>query len=83
MKNKLNKGYIKNDNYCVKNVFLVGDNITHDVILGTPFLAQICPFRVNKTGIHTNVMGKPISFNFLIPTGQREISLLQSNSIFK
>jgi len=47
---KLNKGYIQNNNYCFKNVFLIADNITNDIILGTPFLTQIYPFTMNETG---------------------------------
>jgi len=35
---KLNKGYIQNDDYCFKNIFLIVDNITNNAILGTPFL---------------------------------------------
>jgi len=62
---KLNKGYIQNDGYGFKNVFFIVDNITNDIIVGTPFLTQIYPFYVNETGVHTKIMGKPISFNFL------------------
>ena len=62
---KLDKGYIKNDGYCFKNTFLIVDNITNDLILGTPFLTQIYPFYVNEIGVHTKIMGKTISFNFL------------------
>jgi len=62
---KLNKGYIKNDNYCFKNTFLIVDNMTSDLILGTPFLTQIYPFYVNESGLHKKIMGKTISFNFL------------------
>ena len=53
---KLNKGYIKNDNYCFKNIFLIVDNMTSDLILGTPFLTQIYPFYVNEIGLHTEIM---------------------------
>jgi len=41
---KLNKGYIKADGYCFKNTFLIVNNTTSDLILGTPFLTQIYPF---------------------------------------
>ena len=40
---KLNKGYIKNDGYCLKITFLIVNNMTSDLILGTPFLTQIYP----------------------------------------
>jgi len=75
---KLNKGYIKNDNYCFKNTFLIVDNITSDLILGTPFLTQIYPFYVNESGLHTKIMGTTISFNFLTAAKQKEIAHLQS-----
>jgi len=65
IKYKLNKGYIQNDGYYFKNVFLIVDNITNDLTLGTPFLTQIYPFYVNETTVHTKIMGKQISFNFL------------------
>jgi len=61
---KLNKGYIKADGYCFKNTFLIVDNMTSDLILGTPFLTQIYPFYVNEIGLHTKIMGKTISFKF-------------------
>jgi len=80
---KLNKGYIKADDYCFKNTFLIVDNMTSDLILGTPFLTQIYPFYVNDVGLHTKIMGKTISFKFLTAAKQREIASLQSSSIYK
>ena len=80
---KLNKGYIQNNDYCFKNIFLIVDNITNDVILGTPFLTQIYPFTTNEMGIHTSIMGKPITFKFLTSAHQKEILELQTSSIFK
>ena len=80
---KLNKGYIKADGYCFKNTVLIVDNMTSDLILGTPFLTQIYPFYVNEIGLHTKIMGKTISFKFLTAAKQREIANLQSSSIFK
>jgi len=80
---KLNKGYIQNDGYCFKNTFLIVNNITNDIILKTPFLTQIYPFYINETGVHTKIIGKPISFNFLSAVRQKEVVSLQSSSIFK
>jgi len=80
---KLNKGYIQNNGCCFKNVFLIAQNITHDVILGTPFLTQIYPFYVNESGVHTKILDKQISFNFLSATKQREVLLLKKSSIYK
>ena len=83
IKYKLNKGYIQNNDNSFKNVFLIVDNITNDVILGTPFLTQIYPFYVNESGVHTTIMGKQISFNFFSTAPQRELISLQLSSIFK
>jgi len=55
--------------------------MTSDLILGTPFLAQIYPFYVNEIGLHTKIMGKIISFNFLTTAKQKEIAHLQTSSI--
>jgi len=79
---KLNKGYIQNNGYCFKNVFLVVENITNDKILETPFLTQIYPLYVNEIGVHTKIMGKPISFHFLSAAHQKHVVSLQSSSIF-
>jgi len=38
---------------------------------------------VNEIGLHTKIMGKTISFNFLTAAKQREIDNLQSSSIYK
>jgi len=57
--------------------------MTSDLILGTPFLTQIYPFYVNEIGLHTKIMGKTISFKFLTAAKQREISSIQSSSIYK
>ena len=73
---KLNKGYIQNNGYCLKNIFLIVQNITHVIILGTPFLTQIHPFQVNESGVHTKILGNQISSSFLSAVKQRKVSLL-------
>jgi len=80
---KLNKGYIKADGNCFKNTFLIVDNMTSDLILGTPFLTQIYPFYVNEVRLHTKITGKTISFRFLTAAKQKEIANLQTTSIYK
>jgi len=61
---KLNKGHIQNNNYCFKNVILIVDNITNDIILGTPFLTQIYPFTVNETSVKKHIISLPYEPNF-------------------
>ena len=82
-RSKLNKGYIRNNNYCFKNFFLIISNIANDLILGTPFLTQIYPFIVSEQGIQTNIMGNTITFQFLTSAHQKKVMELQSSSIFK
>ena len=80
---KLNKGYIQNNGYYFKRIFLIVQNISHDIILGTPLLTQIYTFQVNESAVHTKILGNHISFNFLSAAKQCEVSLLQNSSIYK
>ena len=80
---KLNKRYIQNNGYYFKSIFLIVQNITLDIILGTPFLTQIYTFQVNEPGVHTKILGNQISFNFLSAPKQRKVSLLQNSLIYK
>jgi len=56
---------------------------SHDIILGTPFLAQIYPFYVNESSVHTKILDKQISFNFFSAAKQREVALFKNSSINK
>ena len=47
-----------------KFIHLVRD-ISQEIILGTPFLIQIYPFKVDQIGVHTEIMGTIISFKFV------------------
>ena len=40
-------------------------NIRQNVVLGTPFITQIYPFKVDQNGIHTSIMRNSISFKFV------------------
>ena len=62
---KLNKEFIKADGYCFKNTFLIIDNMTSELILGTPFLTQIYPFYVNEISMHNKITDNSITFPFL------------------
>jgi len=83
IKYTLNKGHIQNNDYCFKNMFLIVQNIAHDLILGTPFLTQIYPIYVNESGVHTQILGKQISFNFLCAPKWCIVWLFQNSSIYK
>ena len=83
VKYKFTRGSICNNNYCIRHNFIIVKNIHIDIILGTPFFIQICPFAVNSKGVHTNIMEKTITFKFLTPIKQKELLVLQSSSIYK
>ena len=66
---KLSNASICNKGICFKNTFILTPDITEDMILGTPFLAQIYPFTVSKEGIKY----KDITFEFINPIKNKEI----------
>ena len=53
------------------------------VILGTPFLAQIYPFTVNSKWIYSNILGKETKFKFSSLTKIKDIAALQEALISK
>jgi len=53
IKCKLNKGHIQNNDYCFENIFLVIENITHDLIL-----RKSIHFMCNEFGVYTKILGK-------------------------
>jgi len=55
----------------------------HKFILSTPFLTQIYTFTINESAVHTKILDKQTSFNFLSAIKQRKVSLLQNSSICK
>ena len=58
------------------NSFVLVRDISQEVILGTPFLTQIYPFKVDQIGVHTQIMGIIISFKFVTSIYQNDLSLL-------
>ena len=57
--------------------------MSREVILGTLFLTQIYPFKVDQIGVHTEIMKTTISFKFVNSIYQNDLSLLQNASITK
>lgn len=53
------------------------------LILGTPFIALLCPFQTIEEGIKTTKLGNTIFFHFLHPLVRREINQIQENPIIK
>ena len=77
IKYKLSNAYICSHWYCFKNSFNLVRDISSEVILETPFMTQVYPFKMDQIGVHTEIMGTIISFKFVTPVYQKDISLLQ------
>ena len=80
---KISNASICNDGYCFKNPFVLVKNLSQGIILGTPFITQLYPFQVDNKGVHTQVIGRNISFPFISPIEQNFVTLLQDYSISK
>ena len=79
----ISNAYICNQRYYFKNSFILVRDISQEVILGTSFLTQLYPFKVDQIGVHTKIMETIISFKFVISIPQNNLSLLQNASITK
>jgi len=83
VKYKLLNAYICNQGYCFKDSFILVRYISQEVILGTAFLIQIYPFKIDQIGVHTESMETIISFKFVTSIQQNDLSLLQNALITK
>lgn len=45
---------------------LLVENLSQEIILGTPFFTQIYPFKVIELGITTKIFGEKIIFKFYL-----------------
>ena len=79
IKYKLSKAYICNQGYCFKNSFILVRDISQKVILETPFITQICPFKVDQIVVHTEITETTLLFKFVTPVYQKDLSLLQNS----
>ena len=80
---RISNASICNSGICFKNSFVMIKELSQEVILGTPFLTQLYPFKVDRKGIHTKIIGERITFKFLAPIKQNDISLLQYHTVIK
>ena len=80
---KLQNVHICQDNYCFRTQFILVQNMTEPLILGTPFITLLYPFQVNDEGVKTIILGNTTFFPFIYPLTKKEIHQVQSNSINK
>ena len=62
---KLSKVHVCNDGICIVNSFLLVKDLGQELILGTPFITQLYPFKITEKGLESKALGKKIKFNFL------------------
>ncbi|KAG6644061.1 hypothetical protein CIPAW_08G029600 [Carya illinoinensis] len=83
---ELNTAHVCQDNVCFKIPFVLVKNLTHDVILGMPFLNMIYPFLSEADGITTDPFGQKVKFKrsvFLLSAKRKHLDFLKQEIKFK
>ena len=62
---------------CIKTSFLLVKNISHQIVLATPFLTQLYPFQIDKQGLKTKYNNQEIIFEFIRGIEVKEINQVQ------
>ena len=70
---KLQNVHICQDNYCFRTQFVLVQNMTEPLILGTPFITLLYPFQVTDEGVKTTILGNIIFPPFIYQLTKKEI----------
>ena len=62
---KIPQWHICKNGICIKTSFLLVKNISHQIVLGTPFITQLYPFSINSQGLKTKYNNQNILFEFI------------------
>ena len=62
---KIPQGHICKNGICIKTSFLLVKNISHQIVLGTPFLTQLYHFSMDSQGLKTKYNNQNILFEFI------------------
>ena len=62
---KLQNGHICQYNYCFRTQFVLVQNMTEHLILGTPFITLLYPFQVTDEGVKITILGNTIFSPFI------------------
>ena len=57
--------HICKNGVCIKISFLLVQNISHQVVLGTSFLTQLYSFYVDNKGLHTKFNKQNLTFDYI------------------
>ena len=71
---KIPQGHICKKGICIKTSFLLVKNISHQIVLGTPFLTQLYPFSIDSQGLKTKYNNQEILFEFIKGIEVKEIN---------
>ena len=74
---KIPQGHICKNGICIKTSFLLVKNISHQIVLGTPFLTQLYPFQMDKQGLKAKFNNQEILFEFIRGIEVKEINQVQ------
>ena len=74
---KIPQGHICKKGICIKTSFLLVKNISHQIVLGTPFLTQLYPFQIDSEGLRTKFNNQEILFEFIKGIEVKEINQVQ------
>ena len=74
---KIPHGHICKKGICIKTSFLLVKNISHQIVLGTPFLTQLYPFQIDSQGLRTKYNNQEIIFEFIKGIEVKEVNQVQ------
>ena len=74
---KLSNAAICNNGVCLETTFLLSKELSRIVILGTPFINMLYPFKTTTEGIKTKIDGYPIIFKFTKEPQIHEVNYLK------
>jgi len=77
---KLKNNFFNNGLY-LQNFFVVTNDINHTIILGTPFIDMITPYKINYENIISKINGLKLVFTFLKKPKTRNLNLIKAYSI--
>ena len=81
MQYKIPQGHICKDGICIKTLFLLVRNISHQIVFRTPFLTQLYPFYIDSKGLQTTYKNQQILFEFVKGIALKDINQLQDHII--
>lgn len=74
---KLENAVVCNDGVCLEMPFIMVKDLSHDIILGNPFLHMLYPIQsIDEKGITSSVNSQKITFKFITQPRYHEIDVI-------